>query len=53
VLHFPDGNFQRLKVRSLVGLTPLLAVETIEPDVLDRLPHFKRTPHGLVPEPSP
>jgi hypothetical protein len=42
VLHFPDGNFQRLKVRSLVGLTPLLAVETIEPDVLEHLPNFKR-----------
>jgi len=42
VLHFPDGRFQRLKVRSLVGLMPLLAVETIEPDLLDRLPNFKR-----------
>jgi hypothetical protein len=42
VLHFPDGHFQRLKVRSLVGLMPLLAVETIDPDLLDRLPSFKR-----------
>jgi hypothetical protein len=42
VLHFPDGHFQRLKVRSLVGLMPLLAVETIEPDLLDRLPGFRR-----------
>jgi hypothetical protein len=28
-------------VRSLVGLIPLLAVETIEPDLLDKLPDFK------------
>jgi hypothetical protein len=42
VLHFPDGRFERLKVRSLVGLMPLLAVETIEPDLLDRLPNFRR-----------
>jgi hypothetical protein len=42
VLHFPDGGFQQLKVRSLVGLMPLLAVETIEPDLLERLPNFRR-----------
>ena len=42
VLHFPDGASERLKVRSLVGLIPLLAVETIEPDVLDALPDFRR-----------
>ena len=41
VLHLPDGTAFPLKVRSLVGLIPLLAVETIEPDLLDRLPHFK------------
>jgi hypothetical protein len=42
VLHLPDGSRQPLKVRSMVGLIPLLAVETIEPEVLDRLPAFKR-----------
>jgi hypothetical protein len=42
VLHFPDGASERLKVRSLVGLIPLLAVETIEPDVLEALPDFRR-----------
>ena len=40
VLHLPDGRAQRLRVRSLVGLIPLLAVETIEPDLLARLPQF-------------
>jgi len=42
VLHLPNGDVQKLKVRSLVGLMPLLAVETIEPDLLDKLPGFKR-----------
>jgi hypothetical protein len=37
-----DGRALRLKVRSLVGLIPLLAVETIEPDLLVALPNFRR-----------
>ncbi len=41
VLHLPDGNQTRLKVRSLVGLIPLLAVETIEPELLEELPGFR------------
>ncbi|MBL9102811.1 MAG: glucosidase [Myxococcales bacterium] len=42
VLHLADGRFLRLKVRSLVGLIPLLAVETVEPDLLERLPGFRK-----------
>ena len=42
VLHFPDGSHHPLKVRSLVGLIPLLAVETLEPEVVDMFPGFKR-----------
>jgi hypothetical protein len=42
VLHLPDGSSHRMKVRSLVGLMPLLAVETVEPDLLKRLPDFGR-----------
>ena len=42
VLHLPNGEFEKLKVRSLVGLMPLLAVETIDPELLERLPNFKR-----------
>jgi hypothetical protein len=41
-LHLPDGSRHALKVRSMVGLIPLFAVETLEPDALDRLPDFKR-----------
>ncbi len=42
VLHRPDGDHVTLKVRSMVGLIPLFAVETLEPDVLDKLSGFKR-----------
>jgi hypothetical protein len=42
VLHTPDGNHSPLKVRSMVGLIPLFAVETLEPDLVNRLPGFKR-----------
>jgi hypothetical protein len=41
VLHMPDGSNVPLKVRSLVGFIPLLAVETIEPELLDNMPAFK------------
>ena len=42
VLHLPGGATHRLKVRSIVGLIPLLAVETLEPQAIERLPNFKR-----------
>ena len=42
VLHMPNGDHVPLKVRSMVGLIPLFAVETLEPDIMDRLPGFKR-----------
>jgi len=42
VLQLPDGEEHFLKIRSMVGLIPLFAVETLEPEVIDRLPGFKR-----------
>jgi hypothetical protein len=42
VLHLPNGEDHFLKIRSLVGLIPLFAVETLEPEIVDRLPGFKR-----------
>jgi hypothetical protein len=42
VLKLPDGKQFPMKIRSMVGLIPLFAVETLEPEVLDRLPDFKR-----------
>jgi hypothetical protein len=40
VLNLPDGGMVPLKVRSMVGLTPLFAVETLEASTLARLPKF-------------
>jgi hypothetical protein len=42
VLHLPDGERRPLKIRSMVGLIPLFAVETLEPDLLARLKGFRR-----------
>ena len=41
VLNRPDGSHLPLKIRSLVGLIPLCAVETLEPEILSALPRFK------------
>jgi hypothetical protein len=41
-LSLPDGRMIKLKVRSMVGLIPLFAVETLEPELLEKLPHFHR-----------
>jgi Glycosyl hydrolase family 63 C-terminal domain len=42
VLRLPDGQHLPMKIRSMVGLIPLFAVETLEPELLNRLPGFKR-----------
>ena len=42
VLKLPDGSHFPMKIRSMVGLIPLFAVETLDPEVLDKLPDFKR-----------
>jgi hypothetical protein len=39
-LCLPDGKKTLLKVRSMVGLVPLFAVETLEPELLKCLPNF-------------
>src|SRR3989441_1222961 len=41
VLH-TDGDNSPLKVRSMVGLIPLFAVETLEPEIVEKLHGFKR-----------
>jgi hypothetical protein len=41
VLHTPGGRYLPLRVRSMVGLLPLFAVETIQPQLIDALPGFK------------
>ncbi len=41
VLHLPDGKTFHMKVRSIVGLIPLFAVETLDAELIDSLPRFK------------
>ena len=42
VLRLPNGDHFPMRVRSMVGLISLYAVQILEPEVLDRLPAFKR-----------
>jgi hypothetical protein len=42
VLRYPDGRFRRFRLRSLVGLIPLFAVERLEEEWLEPFPVFRR-----------
>jgi glycogen debranching enzyme len=42
VLHLPDEKNIPIRLRSMVGLIPLFAVETVEAEWLDNLPEFKK-----------
>jgi hypothetical protein len=42
VLQMPGQHPFKLRIKSMVGLIPLFAVETIDPEVLKELPSFKR-----------
>ncbi|MGH8639432.1 MAG: MGH1-like glycoside hydrolase domain-containing protein, partial [Burkholderiales bacterium] len=48
VLHAPDGTRTPLRVRSLVGLIPLLAVQTLEPEALEQMEGFSRRMRWFV-----
>jgi len=41
VLHLPHGDRVRMKIRSMVGLIPLFAVMTLDPELLEQVPNFK------------
>lgn len=41
VVHLPHGFFP-IRIRSMVGLIPLFAVETIEPGLIEQLPEFRK-----------
>lgn len=41
-VRLPSGESFPLKVHSIVGLSPLFAVTTLEPEILEKLPNFKR-----------
>lgn len=42
VLTYPDGNFAKFRVRSLVGIIPLYATELIEESDLEQFPEFRK-----------
>ncbi len=48
VLHQPARRSFPLKVRSIVGLIPLFAVETLDSDMVDHVPGFKRRMQWLI-----
>jgi hypothetical protein len=48
VLQLPDGTATRLKVRSMVGLLPLMAVVVFDGSVLERLPNFSQRAKGFI-----
>jgi hypothetical protein len=41
-IHFDSGDVVPLRIRSLVGLIPVLAVHVLEPGVIAALPDFRR-----------
>jgi hypothetical protein len=41
VLRYPDGKFEKLRVRSMVGLIPLYAVERLETEWIEQFTEFK------------
>lgn len=41
IIHLPHGFFP-VRIRSMVGLIPLFAVETIEPGLIEKLPGFRK-----------
>jgi hypothetical protein len=42
VLCLPNNQHVRMRIRSMVGIIPLFAVETLEPELLESLPGFRR-----------
>ena len=48
VLHLPNGDNKRMRVRSMVGLIPLFAVETLDSELIDSLPRFKHRMQWFV-----
>ncbi|HYE14064.1 MAG TPA: hypothetical protein VD968_06455, partial [Pyrinomonadaceae bacterium] len=48
VLRQPDGSFHKFRVRSLVGLIPLYAVERLEEDWIEPFPEFRANLHWFL-----
>jgi len=48
VLNLPDDVRIRMRIRSMVGLIPLFAVETLEPELLEKVPGFRKRLEWLM-----
>jgi len=48
VLKYPDGHYDKLKVRSLVGLIPLYAVERLEHQWIEKFKAFSSSLHWFI-----
>ena len=50
IVHCPDAEDQLMKVRSMVGLIPLYAVEILRQEAYDELPEFRQSLEFIVKE---
>lgn len=48
VLSYPDGTFAKFRVRSLVGLIPLYAIEILHEENLKQFPEFYKNFHWFM-----
>jgi len=48
LLRLPNGDCQRLKVRSMVGLLPLMAIAVFPPNVFEKLPKFRKRAESFL-----
>ncbi|PSB26680.1 MGH1-like glycoside hydrolase domain-containing protein [Stenomitos frigidus] len=48
LLRLPNGDCQRLKVRSMVGLLPLMAIAVFPSHVFEKLPKFKERAQSFL-----
>ena len=48
ILRYPDGSSQKLKVRSLVGLIPLFAIERLEEDWIKPFKEFSENVNWFI-----
>jgi hypothetical protein len=48
VLRYPDGAYEKLRVRSLVGLIPLYAIERLEDHWIEPFQEFRRSFHWFL-----
>lgn len=48
LLRLPNGDCQRLKVRSMVGLLPLMAIAVFPPNVFETLHKFKKRAQSFL-----